>query len=74
MSSWRIVRILGSVLVVLGFGSIVMRSTLNMDTILTAWMGGTQPVSGIIMGVVGIGVFSLAVNRMKQAAPVESRS
>lgn len=65
---------LGAALVVLGFGSIVMRATLDMDTILTAWMGGAQPVSGIIMGIVGIGVFVLAVNKMKQAAAVESRS
>ena len=45
----------------LGFGSAVMRTTMNMDTVLTQWMGGAQPVSGIIMGVIGIAVIVVVV-------------
>ena len=72
MARWKMVRILGSVLIVLGFGSAVMRTKLDMDTVLTQWMGGAQPYSGIAMGVVGIAIFALAMYLRKQteeAAP-----
>ena len=62
----RIIRVLGSVMLVLGFGSALMRTQLDMDTILTSWMGGAQPVSGIVMGLVGIALVTVG-NRLMAA-------
>ncbi|MCU1536555.1 MAG: hypothetical protein JWP82_906 [Humibacillus sp.] len=62
----RIVRILGSVLLVLGFASALMRTQLDMDTVLTSWMGGAQPWAGIAMGIVGLGLVVLG-NRLMRA-------
>jgi glutamate mutase epsilon subunit len=70
--NWRWVRLLGSVLTVLGFGSAIMRTKLNMDTVLTQWMGGAQPVSGIAMGVIGLAVAYLAIRKMREAAEAEA--
>jgi uncharacterized membrane protein len=68
MNSWRIVRVIGFVLVVLGFGSAYMRTQLDMDTALTAWMGSAQPVSGIIMGLVGVVLVIVAFRALARAA------
>ena len=61
----RIIRVLGSAMLVLGFASAIMRTQLDMDTVLTSWMGGAQPFSGIAMGVVGLGVMVLGNRLMK---------
>ncbi len=67
----RIVRALGAALLVLGFGSALMRTRLDMDTVLTAWMGSAQPWSGIGMGIAGAVVFAIGVRLMAARALVE---
>lgn len=62
----RLIRVLGSAMLVLGFASAIMRTQLDMDTVLTSWMGGAQPLSGIAMGVVGLFVMLLG-NRLMAA-------
>ncbi|NHA67708.1 hypothetical protein [Phycicoccus flavus] len=64
----RIIRAIGSALVVLGFGSPFMRQA-GFDTVLTAWMGPAQPWSGICMGVVGL-VLAVVGTRWMNAAAV----
>lgn len=62
----RLIRVLGSAMLVLGFASAIMRTQLDMDTVFTSWMGGAQPISGIVMGVVGLFVMLLG-NRLMAA-------
>ncbi|MBB2893242.1 hypothetical protein [Flexivirga oryzae] len=57
---YHLVRAVGWTLAVLGFGSAYLRTQLNMDTVLTTWMGHDQPTSGIVMGIVGLAVVVLA--------------
>lgn len=56
----HVVRALGWTLIVLGFGSSYLRTQLDVDTVLTVWMGSAQPASGVAMGVVGLGVMAFA--------------
>lgn len=61
----RIIRSLGTVLIVLGFGSAFARTKLGIDTVLTNWMGSEQPLSGIIMGAVGLVLFVVGLKLMQ---------
>ncbi len=61
----RIIRGLGTFLIILGFGSAFARTKLGIDTVLTNWMGSSQPVSGIIMGVVGVVLFAVGLKLMQ---------
>ncbi|MBK6885153.1 MAG: hypothetical protein IPH03_00980 [Tetrasphaera sp.] len=61
----RLVRGLGTALIILGFGSAFARTRLGIDTVLTTWMGSAQPVSGIVMGAIGLVLFGVGVKLMQ---------
>ena len=71
MSPLRVLRFIGWVLVVLGVGSAIMRTTMNMDTVLTNWMGAWQPWSGIAMAVVGAVCVAVAITGRKRQEDAE---
>jgi uncharacterized membrane protein len=66
MIALRVLRVVGWVLVALGFGSTILRTFFNADTPFTLWMGGAQPYSGIAMGVVGLVVVVVAISARRR--------
>jgi len=72
MTLFKILRFVGWALIALGTGSAIMRTQMDMDTILTNWMGQWQPWSGIIMAVTGAVCVTIAILGRAKSAQTES--
>lgn len=59
---------LGILLVVLGFGSLIL-PMLDIQFTLMSFLDDYQPWAGIVIGVIGLGLLGWAMSQRREAAP-----